>query len=269
MKQRKLVQRAAFGSTATRPPGSAGGAIEPFPPGALTIRGATVRGRIADVSLQLAPGTVAGLIGPNGAGKSTLLQVAAGLLPSGGGTVAWSGRPLESIAVLERGRSASWVPQEARFEFGFSVWAVVAQGRFAHGDDGVGVDAALARLDLALLAHRPVNQLSGGERHRVLLARALATAAPLQFWDEPLAPLDPRHALEVLHLARELTRSGSTVLFSLHDLRVANSLDVVVVLHNGRLRAVGKPTEVLTPDLLAEVFGVQARTGTGLVFELP
>jgi iron complex transport system ATP-binding protein len=73
----------------------------------------------------------------------------------------------------------------------------------------------------------------------------------------------------VLHLARELTNGGATVLFSLHDLRVANSLDVIVVLHNGRLRAVGKPAEVLTPKLLAEVFGVQARTGTGLVFDLP
>ena len=244
------------------------GAIEPFPQSALLLRGATVPGRLADVSLRLPPGTIAGLIGPNGAGKSTLLQVAAGLLPAAG-TIAWAGRPLETIPVLERGRCAAWVPQEARFEFGFSVQAVVAQGRFAHGDDGTGVDAALARLDLALLAHRPVNRLSGGERHRVLLARALATAAPLQLWDEPLAPLDPRHALEVLALARELTGGGSTVMFSLHDLRVAHALDMVVVLHNGRLRAVGRPEEVLTPALLADVFGVRAHTGHGLTLELP
>jgi iron complex transport system ATP-binding protein len=131
------------------------------------------------------------------------------------------------------------------------------------------VEAALARLDLTELAHRPVNRLSGGERQRVLIARALATAAPLQFWDEPLAPLDPRHALEVLQLAQQLTRAGTTVLFSLHDLRVAHCLDVIVVLHQGRLRAVGKPEEVLTPELLAEVFGVRARTGPGLVLELP
>lgn len=242
--------------------------IAAFPQSALTIRGATVPGRIAGVDLQLAQGTLAGLIGPNGAGKSTLLQVAAGLLETTG-SVSWGGRDLADIPMLERGRSAAWVPQEARFEFGFSVRAVVAQGRYAHGDDELGVDAALARFDLALLAQRAVNHLSGGERQRVMLARALATAAPLQFWDEPLAPLDPRHMLEVLKLARELTRHGATVLMSLHDLRVASCLDSVTVLHDGRLRASGRPDDVLTPELFAEVFGVRARTAPGLILELP
>lgn len=235
---------------------------------ALSIERATVPGRVAEVSLQLAPGTLAGLVGPNGSGKSTLLQVAAGLLPAGG-EVRWDGQALPEIEVLERGRRAAWVPQEARFEFGFSVRSVVAQGRFAHGDDEQGVDAALARLDLTTLAHRPVNRLSGGERQRVLLARALATRARLQLWDEPLAPLDPRHALEVLMLGRELANAGGTLLFSLHDLRVAHCLDVVVVLYEGRLRAAGKPEQVLTPELLREVFGVRARTAPGLSIELP
>lgn len=234
----------------------------------LDVIGATVEGRISDVSLRLPSGTMAGLVGPNGSGKSTLLQVAAGLLPSGG-EVRWGGRPLAAIPVLERGRRAAWVPQDARFEFGFSVRSVVAQGRFAHGDDEEGVDAALARFDLTALAHRPVNRLSGGERQRVLLARALATRALLQLWDEPLAPLDPRHALEVLMLGRELVQAGGTLLFSLHDLRVAHCLDIVVVLHQGRLRAAGKPDDVLTPELLHEVFGVRARTAPGLSIELP
>jgi iron complex transport system ATP-binding protein len=103
----------------------------------------------------------------------------------------------------------------------------------------------------------------------VLIARALVTAAPLQLWDEPLAPLDPRHALEVLMHARRVTRAGSTLLFSLHDLRVANCLDFVVVLHQGRLRAAGPPDVVLTPELLLEVFGVRARQIEGLTLELP
>lgn len=235
---------------------------------ALDVASASVAGRVHDVSLRLPAGTLAGLVGPNGSGKSTLLQVAAGLLPASG-EVRWSGLPLNGIDVMERGRLAAWVPQEARFEFGFSVRSVVAQGRFAHGDDEQGVDAALARFDLTALAHRPVNRLSGGERQRVLLARALATQAPLQLWDEPLAPLDPRHALEVLMLGRELAKAGRTLLFSLHDLRVAYCLDVVVVLHEGRLRAAGKPEDVLTPDLLREVFGVHARTAPGLSIELP
>ena len=235
---------------------------------ALEVSGAGLAGRLEGVSLALRPGMLAGLIGPNGAGKSTLLQICAGLLPSPA-TVKWAGRDLASIPVLERGRLASWVPQEARFEFGFSVRSVVAQGRYAHGDDDFGVDEAIARLDLDSLRQRPVNQLSGGERQRVLLARALATQSPLHFWDEPLAPLDPRHALDVLSLGHALTRSGSTILFSLHDLRLATCLDYVVVLHRGRLRAAGAPREVLTPELLLEVFNVRARQGEGLVLELP
>jgi iron complex transport system ATP-binding protein len=235
---------------------------------ALEVTQATVAGRINDINLSLPPGTLAGLVGPNGSGKSTLLQVAGGLLPSQG-AVKWNGRKLDSISLMERGRTAAWVPQDARFEFGFTVQQVVAQGRFAHGDDDYGVMEILERLDLKTLADRPVNRLSGGERQRVLLARALATQAPLQLWDEPLAQLDPRHALEVLELARSLTRGGGTLLFSLHDLRLAHRLDVVVVLQSGRLRAFGKPADVLMPKLLMDVFNVRVRLTEGLSLELP
>ena len=237
---------------------------------ALTITNATVPARIADVTFSLARGVMAGLVGPNGSGKSTLLQVAAGILPAqDGGDVRWNDRPLDRIPMLERGRCAAWVPQDARFEFGFTVRSVVAQGRYAHGDDGRDIDETLARFSLAALAQRPVNRLSGGERQRVLLARAHATAAPLQLWDEPLAALDPRHALEILLLGNKHTRAGGTLLFSLHDLRMAYILDIVVVMHQGRLRAIGKPVEVLTPELLLEVFGVRAEIIPSLSLALP
>jgi len=91
----------------------------------------------------------------------------------------------------------------------------------------------------------------------------------LQFWDEPLAALDVRHALEVLVLAGEIKRAGHTLLLSLHDLRIAHCLDEIVVLHEGHLRAVGPPTTVLTPALLREVFGVRADIAPGLVLKLP
>jgi iron complex transport system ATP-binding protein len=237
-------------------------------PPALTIANAAVAGRLEGIDLALPAGKLVGLVGPNGSGKSTLLQVAAGLLDTPG-TVHWAGRSVPRIPSMERGRLAAWVPQEARFEFGFAVRSVVAQGRYAHGDDEAGVDEALRRFDLDALAQRPVNRLSGGERQRVLLARAVVTDAPLQLWDEPFAPLDVRHALEVLVLARGLARRGSTLVVSLHDLRVASCLDLVVVLHRGRLRAAGPPETVLVPELLADVFGVRAHTRPGLVVELP
>jgi len=235
---------------------------------ALKVENVAVAGRLQGVSLALPQGVLAGLVGPNGAGKSTLLQICAGLLPSEG-CVEWDERRLSMIPVLERGRLATWVPQEARFEFGFTVRSVIAQGRFAHGDDDLGVDSAIDRLELTALRNRPVTQLSGGERQRVLLARALVTQARLHFWDEPLAALDPRHALDALRLGKELTKGGATMLFSLHDLRLAYCLDFVAVLHEGRLAAAGKPEEVLTPELLWNVFRVRARTAPGMILEIP
>jgi iron complex transport system ATP-binding protein len=235
---------------------------------ALELTNVAIAGRLEAMSLTLEPGQLVGLVGPNGSGKSTLLSVAAGLL-DGGGDVCWAGRQLSDIAFMERGRMATWVAQEAHFEFGFSVRSVVAQGRFAFGDDGRGVDEALAQMNLAELADRPVNRLSGGERQRVMLARALVSEAKLHFWDEPLAALDVRHALEVLSLARTLTQAGATVFFSLHDLRIAHCLDRVVMLDRGVLKAEGTPEQVLTEGRVRDVFGVKMTTTSGLTLTLP
>lgn len=235
---------------------------------ALRALGLVVPGRLRAVSLSLGPGELVALVGPNGAGKSTLVQALAGLLPAGG-PVEWNGQPLSRIAIQERGRQLAWVGQEAQFEFAFPVREVVAQGRYAWGDDLGGVDEAMAQLDLTHLAERPVTRLSGGERHRVGLARALATEAPIQLWDEPVAQLDVRHALEVLRLARRLADGGGTVVVSLHDLRAAYRFDRVLVLDQGRLVGNGPPHEVLTAALIREVFQVQATFVESLVPELP
>ncbi len=234
----------------------------------LEARALGVSGRLEDVSFTLPVGCLAAVVGPNGAGKSSLLQALAGLLPCAG-AVAWQGESLSRIPVLDRGRRLAWVPQELRAEFGFPVRDVIAMGRFAHGDDDRGVEAVLDRMDLRALQHRPLTRLSGGERQRVFLARALATEAPLQLWDEPLSQLDVRHQLELLELAKALSVAGGTVLMSVHDLRVAHCMDQVLMLDQGRLAAVGTPEEVLTPERVREVFGVRARMGETLILDLP
>ena len=235
---------------------------------ALRASDLAVPGRLEAVSLELGPGELVAMVGPNGAGKSTLIQALAGLLPARG-TVQWNGQPLSRILTMERGRQLAWVSQEAQFEFAFPVREVVAQGRYAWGEDQAGVAEAMAELDLTQLAERPVTRLSGGERHRVDLARALATQAPIQLWDEPVAQLDVRHALEVLRLARRLADAGGTVVVSLHDLRAAYRFDRVLVLDRGQLVGNGRPHAVLTAPLIRQVFRVEATFVESLVPELP
>jgi iron complex transport system ATP-binding protein len=235
---------------------------------ALLAQDLRLDGRLQGVSLALSPGTATAVLGPNGAGKSTLLQALAGLL-SVEGQIDWQGSALGRLSHLERGRTLSWLGQESHADFAFPVREVVAQGRYAWGDDGQGVDEALAILDLTHLADRAVTHLSGGERRRVFLARALATGAPIQLWDEPTSSLDVRHALEVYRLVQRLAAEGSTLLVSLHDIRAAYRFDRVVVLDAGRVACDGPPHEVLTAPLIREVFRVEARFVTSLVPELP
>ena len=237
-------------------------------PAALHAADLSVPGRLEGVSLDLGPGELVAVVGPNGAGKSTLIQALAGLLPAQG-TIQWNGQSLSRILMADRGRRLAWVGQEAHFEFAFPVREVVAQGRYAWQDDPSGVAEALAELDLTHLADRPATRLSGGERHRVGLARALATRAPIQLWDEPVAQLDVRHALEVMRLARRLANEGGTILVSLHDLRAAYRFDRVLVLDQGHLVGNGRPHDVLTAPLIRTVFRVEATFVESLVPELP
>ncbi len=234
----------------------------------IRAEGITLGTRLHDVSLHLPKGSLTAVVGPNGAGKSTLLLVLAGLLKAEG-SIAWMGDDLNRVSFPERGRRLAWVGQDLQADFAFPVREVVAQGRHAFGDDGEFVDAAMAAMDIAHLAQRPVTRLSGGERRRTFLARALATDAKIQLWDEPTANLDVRHGLDVLQLAMKLRDEGRAVLISLHDLRAALCFDQVLVLDRGRLAASGKPEAVLNAELIHRVFGVQARMGQEMILELP
>ncbi|MDT0631182.1 ABC transporter ATP-binding protein [Rubrivirga sp. S365] len=228
------------------------------------------RSVLRDVSFAVAEGERVGLVGPNGAGKTTLLRAAAGLLPYSG-TLALRGRGVRAWPARERAREVALVRQQADLAVDFTVAEVVGLGRAPHlgwlaalgGDDQRRVAKALAAVDLAAFADRPVPELSGGEQQRVFLAQALAQDARLLLLDEPTAHLDVRHQLDLLARVRALGAAGRTVVAAVHDLELAARFaDRLWVLAGGRLVADGPPADVLRPALLRDVFGVEAEVDT-------
>jgi iron complex transport system ATP-binding protein len=222
------------------------------------------------VSCEVQPGEVLAILGPNGAGKSSMLEGALGLTPVESGSCSINGVDVLKVSPRERARLVSWVPQRSRLESALTVMEVVAQGRFPHRGDrfGLGLDdrtavrRSLENVDAGHLAHRHFTTLSGGERARVLIARALATEAPVLLLDEPAAALDLGHALDLEALLRRLASAGRSVAIVLHDLDQARRCcDRALVLDRGQAVAAGLVAEVLTPELLAAVWGVVAQPG--------
>jgi iron complex transport system ATP-binding protein len=240
--------------------------------------------RVLDgVDVALAPGEVVGLIGPNGAGKSTLVRCLAGLLRPAVGTVTLEGRPLAAWPRREIARRLALVPQDPHLEFPYTVLEVALMGRAPHhtalalpGAEDVAVArAALARLDVADLAARPLDRLSGGERQRVFLARALAQEPRILLLDEPTTHLDLRHQTQLHEIVRALARDrGLAVLTVLHDLNLAAAAcDRLVLLVDGRIAAQGAPADVLRAEILeaafATVLHVARHAVTGAPVVLP
>ena len=231
---------------------------------------------VHEASLSVGAGEVVGLIGPNGAGKTTLLRAALGLIPTIGGKVWLGSEPLAALTPAERARRAAWLPQEREIAWPVAVERLVALGRAPHlrglgrltAADRQAVARALAAMEVAHLAGRPATALSGGERARVLIARALAQEAPLLLADEPAAGLDPGYQLGLMEVFREQAASGRGVLVSLHDLALAARwCDRLLLLHEGRIAADGPPAAVLTADRLRAVYGIAAdiaEAGDGL-----
>jgi iron complex transport system ATP-binding protein len=233
----------------------------------ITVRlgGTTI---VERASLTLRGGEFVALVGPNGAGKTTLIRALAGLVPADG-AITLGGKPLQTINPRERARAIAYLPQGHIFHWPMSVESIVMLGRAPHGDpfssttpdDRAAVERALATTETMAFAQRAVTTLSGGEKARVALARALATQASVLLADEPTASLDPRHQLVVMELLRSAAHNGNAILAILHDLTLAARFaDRVLVMERGRIVADGPPADALAPERLAAVFGIEAAT---------
>jgi iron complex transport system ATP-binding protein len=223
---------------------------------------------VRDVDLDVRPGEVVGLVGPNGSGKTTLIRVASRALRPSAGRVRIHGGDLFAMSSRAAARLVAVVPQDVVPAFSFTALEIVLMGRAPHvsrwggggAEDWAGARSAMVATQVLHLADRPVDELSGGERRRVMLAQALAQDTPVLLLDEPTTHLDVRHVLDLLGVVRTLAaRDGRAVLAILHDLNLAASAcDRLVVLHRGRVAAEGPPGAVVTPALLREVYGVEA-----------
>ncbi|PZF98653.1 ABC transporter ATP-binding protein [Micromonospora endophytica] len=231
----------------------------------VSIDGAPI---LDEVSLTAAPGCITGLVGPNGSGKSTLLRCLYRIIRPQQGAVLIGDDDVWQVPARRAGQLRAVMAQDQELDNDYSVRDIVAMGRIPHqrlleresSADRAIVDEALARIGIEWAQDRRFATLSGGERQRVLLARALAQDAPVLLLDEPTNHLDVGAQLELLDLIRELRL---TTVAALHDLDHAVAYcDAVALLDQGRIVAAGEPVAVLTPERLAEVFGVRAAMTT-------
>ena len=225
---------------------------------------------LRELTFEIARGEIVGLIGPNGSGKSSLLKLLARLLMPLGGTVHMGGRPLERLPQAEIARTVALVPQQQPQLFPFTVAEMVLMGRFPHhrtrgslvgfawetGEDLRVAEEAMAVMDVTRLAGRSIEDVSGGERQRAFIARALAQTPEILLLDEPTAHLDLHHQRDICEALRRLNAErGLTVVLVSHDLNLASQYcDRLMLLHEGALVRFGPPAQVLQAELIESVY---------------
>lgn len=220
------------------------------------------------LDVLIPPKSFTAIIGPNACGKSTLLRALSRLLKPEVGKVFLDGRDISDYPTREVARRLALLPQSSTAPDGITVSDLVARGRFPHQRllrqysqaDALAIEAAMAATGVSDLADRPVGELSGGQRQRVWLALVLAQQTPVLLLDEPTTYLDISHQLEVLRLCRSLHRSGQfTLVTVLHELGMAfRFADHIIAMKDGKIIATGTPQEIATPEMIKEIFGIDA-----------
>jgi len=238
---------------------------------------------LRDVQVEVHSGEVVALIGPNGAGKSTLIRSISGVVPIHSGNIEVGGVNVTSLSSMERARQIAVVPQAVSMPPAFTVWEIVLLGRTpylnflgqASARDEDLARLALEQVDAFHLVESRMDEISGGEQQRVLLARAFAQDTPILLMDEPTAHLDLRHQIDLLKLIKKQAHDKNlTVLVALHDLNLASLFaDRIAVIENGLLCIAGSPKETLTAEIMRSVYHMQvhviAHPETGMPLIIP
>lgn len=219
-----------------------------------------------DISFEVGPGEVVSIIGPNGSGKSTIIKSIAQILQPVSGKIYVDGRDLSTIDITEVAKLIGYVPQNFHYLFYSNVMETVLLGRKPHikwkvtQNDLDIVQKALENMGITSMAGKFMDELSGGEKQKVYIARTLAQEPQLYLLDEPTSNLDLKHQIEVLEITKKLTKDqGASMIVALHDLNLALKYsDKVAIMQKGRLYAFGKPEDVLTVENINSVYGVEA-----------
>ncbi|MFZ0004285.1 MAG: ABC transporter ATP-binding protein [Methanoregula sp.] len=218
------------------------------------------------VSFTMGEGEIVALVGPNGSGKSTLIKTIATILDPTVGTITLDGKDIRGIDPIELAKRVGYVPQSFSYTLYSTVFETVLMGRrryitWSVSDEELSrVQEALDSLEIGNLAGKFIDELSGGERQKVFIARALAQDPELFLFDEPTSALDVRYQIEVMETMHQITREQkSSMIVAVHDLNLAyRYADAVVVLNRGRMIAYGKPPDILTPDCISSVYGIDS-----------
>lgn len=224
---------------------------------------------LAELDITLQPGKFYGIVGPNGCGKTTFLDLLTGGKSPDQGSVTFMDRPVAEYRRRDLARLVALVPQDFAIDFAFTVQEVVLMGRHPHigrfaspsAEDWRQVDAAMAAIGISHFKDRFVNELSGGEKQRVVVARALAQQTPYLLFDEATSSLDVQYTMQIFNVARRLVqKEGRTVIAVIHNLNLAAAYcDELIFMQKGKVAACGPTNTVLGPAMIKQVFGVESR----------